>query len=81
MRGTTGTVRLGIAGCGALSVGIHMPNSLGIAGLRVTAIADPDPAALRRAQDRVPDARAVSDWTELIEGDDVDAVLVALPTA
>jgi predicted dehydrogenase len=81
MRGTTGTVRLGIAGCGALSVGIHLPNSLNIAGLRVTAIADPDPAALRRAQHWVPDARAVSDWTELMEGDDVDAVLVALPTA
>lgn len=73
-------VRLGIAGCGAITTGIHLPNLLTIDGVRVTALADPDPAALGRAHRRVPPARTSTDWRELIEGDDVDAVLVALPT-
>jgi predicted dehydrogenase len=74
-------VRLGIAGCGAITTGIHLPNILAIEGIRVTAVADVDPAALRRVMDRVPNARAAADWHELIEGDDIDAVLVALPPA
>lgn len=72
-------VRLGVAGCGAITTGIHLPNLEDIAGVRVTAVADPDPDALARALHLVPDAHAMADWKSLLERDNVDAVLIALP--
>lgn len=79
MRGRIETVRLAIAGCGAISASIHLPNLADIAGVRVTALADPDPDALAAASRRFPDARALPDWLSLLEDEVADAILVALP--
>ena len=50
-------------------------------GVRVTAVADPDAAARRRAQRLVPRAATVMSAEELVARDDVDAVVVCSPSA
>ncbi len=47
----------------------------------MSAIADPDPRALERAAALVPGAAALTDADELVERDDVDAVVVTTPPA
>jgi predicted dehydrogenase len=48
-------------------------------GCRVTAIVDPDPAALARAGKRHPQARLLSDWREALADPQVEAVAIATP--
>ena len=50
-------------------------------GVEVTAVADVDEARLGKAKRLVSDARALGDYRELLQLDNVDAVVIALPTA
>jgi len=75
------SLAVGLIGCGAITRSAHLPVLLAIDDVRVTAIADSDPAALEAAHARVPHARAFHSAEELVAEGDVDAVIVAVPSA
>jgi predicted dehydrogenase len=75
----TGTVRVGILGCGAVARRHHLPWLARLRQARVTVVADRDPAALAAALELATGARGVGDWREAIDARDVDAVIVCLP--
>jgi|YNPNPStandDraft_1061719.scaffolds.fasta_scaffold02051_8 UDP-N-acetyl-2-amino-2-deoxyglucuronate dehydrogenase len=73
-------VKIGIAGCGPAGTQVmfapilrHLQNG------RVTALMDPDPAALAYMRRYCPDAATFSDYDEFLARADMDAVLVASP--
>jgi myo-inositol 2-dehydrogenase/D-chiro-inositol 1-dehydrogenase len=72
---------IGVVGCGAIVRSAHLPVLLGIGDARITAIADPDAAALDAVRIRVPQARAFSSADALLAEGEVDAVVVAAPSA
>ncbi|WP_433328325.1 Gfo/Idh/MocA family protein [Spirillospora sp. CA-294931] len=71
-------LRLGVLGLGlraTLATTAHRPGS----GARVTAVADPDPAARAAAARLFPGARVVADHRAVIEDDAIDAIMVVTP--
>jgi myo-inositol 2-dehydrogenase / D-chiro-inositol 1-dehydrogenase len=75
-------------GVGFIGVGnrgsVHLGNMLKIAGVQVRAICDIKPEHLKRAQDTVvsggqPEPWGTADWKKLLERDDIQAVVSALP--
>jgi predicted dehydrogenase len=72
-------VRIGILGCGSIARAAHLRSLTRVGGARVVALADPSPANLDDARHLAPDARAVSDYTDVLAMSDVDAVIIALP--
>lgn len=60
---------------------MHLRNARRLPGVVVSAVADPDPAALARARRIAPRADLVEDAHELVERPDVDAVVVTTPPA
>ena len=72
---------IGIAGLGQLSREVHLPILATIPGIRIHAIADPDPGAIERCKHLARGAQCYSSLEGLLEDDSVHAVLVASPTA
>jgi myo-inositol 2-dehydrogenase/D-chiro-inositol 1-dehydrogenase len=70
-------VRLGFVGCGAIATAVHLRNARRIPGVAVTAVADPRAAARARAGSLAPAAARLESAEELVEREDVDAVVVA----
>ena len=77
----TKPVRIGVIGCGAIATAVHIRVLRGLPGVRVTALADPEPQARARAGRLVPRAVLLASPEELLAREDVDAVVVASPTA
>jgi predicted dehydrogenase len=73
-----GDVRVGIAGLGYWGPNL-MRNFRTIDGCRLTAVADLDPARRDAATRLYPDVRAFESAETMIQDDDVDAVVLALP--
>lgn len=73
-------VRVAVAGCGRIARAVHLPVLAALPSVQVVAVAERDPAALAAARALVPAAVAVADETELHRRDDVDAVIVCLPS-
>lgn len=72
-------MRVGIIGCGAVACYCHIPALRRLRGVTIVAAADPSEAARERARRAVPvalHARA----EELLERDDVDAVIISAPS-
>jgi predicted dehydrogenase len=74
-------VRIGLLGCGAVACDHHLPALRRTAGAVVVGLADPDAKALARAARLAPGADVHADPGELLGRSDVDAVVVAAPTA
>ena len=74
-------VRTALIGCGSLGRLVHLPILATLPGNRLVAIADADPRALADCARLAPDAAPFADHRELLTRGDVDAVVVALPTA
>jgi predicted dehydrogenase len=74
-------LRTGLLGCGRLGSQVMLPLLTARPDVRVTVVADPDELARTRAHARVPGARACVDWRAALACDDLDAVVVTLPTA
>lgn len=72
---------LGVALIGAGRMGLtHLRNLLGIPGVRVVAVADPDLAAAERGRVLARAERATTDIAGAIEAAGVDAVIIVTPT-
>jgi predicted dehydrogenase len=61
------------------AVAVHLRNARRLWHAVVTAVADPDPAALERAHRLAPRAALLDDARDLVGRHDVDAVVVATP--
>lgn len=76
----TQRLRVAIAGCGAVSRHLHLPNLRRMPDVRVVALADPDSAATSFARRLAPGALVFRDWRDMLAHGELDAVLIALPT-
>jgi predicted dehydrogenase len=74
-------MRLGVIGCGNISLRFHLPACLETEGIQIVAAADPTPARLEvfRAAAGLDASACHADAADLLALDDVDAVLVATP--
>lgn len=72
-------IRVGLIGCGSIAYWQHLRNLQQLGGLHISGLADPDPAALERAAGRV-EAPCFRSPGELLDRDDIDAVVIASPT-
>lgn len=77
----SGVVRVGVIGCGAIARAAHLPVLGRMSRVRVVALADPDDAARSAAARLAPNAATFTNHRELLTRADVDAVVIALPTA
>ncbi|MDQ3520399.1 MAG: Gfo/Idh/MocA family oxidoreductase [Gemmatimonadota bacterium] len=73
--------RIGIIGCGRIVQAVHLEILAGLPGVRVVALAEPDPHRLEAARLRVPSSIGCLDYAELLDLSDVDAVVVCGPSA
>jgi len=69
-------IKLGFIGCGGRSENLMEAFDL-IEGVNVTAVCDPDAERLGAAKDKFPKAQGFADMRDLLEGDLVDAVVIA----
>lgn len=70
--------KVALVGCGAIALHNHLPG-LALAGARLTALCDSDPAVLERARQQTGVRAAYSDYHTLFEHADCDAVVIATP--
>jgi predicted dehydrogenase len=76
-------MRIGVIGCGNVSLNIHLPAWLEQPGLQIVGAADPTPARLEMFRERagIDTANCFTDPRELLQRSDIDGVLVATPPA
>ena len=77
---TDGPVRVGLVGCGRVARMFHLPTLLRLPEAHLVALADADAARAREAHAQAPGAAAHTELAEVLGRDDVDAVIVCLPT-
>jgi myo-inositol 2-dehydrogenase / D-chiro-inositol 1-dehydrogenase len=64
-------------GCGYVAARCHIPALQMAGGVRLVAVADPDP---RRLAIVGPNVRKADNWRALVDADDLDALIVATPS-
>jgi predicted dehydrogenase len=69
-------IRIGIAGAGKIVASEHVPRFRAIAGVEIVAVANQTPESTRRAASALRIPRTCRHWAELIEDDEIDAILV-----
>ncbi len=74
-------IRLAFVGAGAVVEEEHLPAVQGLRGLRVVAVADPDPVRLERVAGRFRIPQRFRDVDALLAGSEVDAVAVCVPAS
>lgn len=74
-------IRVGVIGTGGIAHGAHLPAYTAIPEeCEIIALCDIDPEALRKTQEKYPQARhAFDDYKKLLEMDEIDAVSVCTP--
>jgi predicted dehydrogenase len=72
-------LRIGLLGGGQIARAVHLPVLRALAGVRVTAIAEAQESSLAAAAVLVPDAERFTDFRQLIDAGNVDAVVICLP--
>jgi len=76
---TTGPLRVGVVGVGAIAQMAHLPVLHKLRGVQLAALCDNDRAKARALADRFGIADVVSDIEDLLELPELDAVVVATP--
>ncbi len=74
-------INIGVIGCGQIAQNIHLKILPRLPGVRVTALAEADAANRERARALAPGATLFESADELIHNAQVEAVLIALPSA
>jgi len=72
-------LRVAIIGCGGITLQNHLPGLAMCPDTRVTALCDSDPAVLERARAQSGATVISTRFEEVIERDDLDAVVIATP--
>jgi predicted dehydrogenase len=75
-----GDIAIGLVGAGHIARLIHLPVLVGLPGVQVAAVADPDPDALAAAGALATAARHYKDLREMSDGAALDAVVVCSPS-
>ena len=75
----TDDVRIGLVGAGAIAQLVHLPVLSKIKGARLVAIADNDQVKARALAERMDVPNVFTDLEELLDLDQVDAVVLATP--
>lgn len=76
-----GPMRVALLGCGRLGREVMLPLLAARPDVTVVAAADADPAAAAAARAAFPGASIQPDWRQVLDAGDLDAAVVALPTA
>ena len=79
MTNIRGPVRWGVAGCGWVARDFVLPALSAAGNCEVVALLDPDPAALRGANELCPEASTNADLGDFLATPGLDAVYVATP--
>ena len=74
-------VQLGLIGCGQIGLAVHLANLRRIKGVNITAVADSDSSRRGLAQAALPHASVYHDYHQLLNEAEVEAVIIALPSA
>jgi predicted dehydrogenase len=74
-------LKVGIIGCGNVSLNVIVPAVLATDGIEIACVADPSPDRLSSIVERanLEETQATADWREVIERPDLKAVIVATP--
>src|SRR5512140_2434645 len=72
-------LRIGLIGCGGITLQNHVPGLALCPGVEVTALCDTDRASLERVRQQTGAQWLTSDYTQVVNRDDVDAVVIATP--
>ena len=72
----TQPLRIGIAGAGKIVASEHAPRLRAIPGVELVAVANQTPESSRRAAEQLGIARTYGNWSDLVEDDAIDAILV-----
>jgi predicted dehydrogenase len=73
------TLKVGLIGCGRIAMQAHLSNLAHMPEVDLIAFAEPNPVRRKEAAQLVPRAAAFSNYEELLERADVQAVVVCLP--
>ncbi len=73
------TLNFALIGCGGIALQNHLPGLALCPDTRVVALCDSDPATLERARQHTGVAVTSTDYAELVQRDDVHAVIIATP--
>ena len=74
-------LRLGLLGCGHMGRVVHLNNLRRFPEVEVVAVAEPDVQRREAASRQVPRAALFSDYRELLNRSEIDAVVICLPNA
>lgn len=72
-------IGIAIIGCGGIALQNHLPGLALCPGVKVTALCDADQAVLSRAGEQLPGAFTCGDYNQLVQREDVQAVIIATP--
>lgn len=73
------TVEIAIIGCGGITLQNHLPGFRMCPNAKIVALCDSDPVALERARKETGIEVVSTDYKEIIDRHDVDAVVIATP--
>ncbi len=76
-----GKIGVGVAGCGFVGRGAHVPAFATMEHAQLAAVADADDVRLGKVQKKHGVSRVYKDYLQLIEDPEVEVVVVSLPTA
>lgn len=74
-------LRIGLIGCGRIAQRFHLPVLATLEGVQLAAVAESDPSRREACRNLAPKVPLFSDFSELLEGGGVDAVVICLPPA
>ena len=70
------TIRVGVVGAGTNTVAMHIPKLQAIEGVEIVSVCNRSRASSERVAAQFGIPTVYETWTELIEADDTDAIVV-----
>ncbi|MEZ4548732.1 MAG: Gfo/Idh/MocA family oxidoreductase [Thermodesulfobacteriota bacterium] len=73
-------INLGLIGCGRIARLVHLSSIKNLGDVRLSAVSDTDSGCANAAAKAVPGAKVYGDYRGLLGSEDIDAVIICLPT-